>query len=122
VSNLRIKRLFFTGFRGLGYVEHIDGVDMQVRLATNAESTDQSAVALDISALHVIEQTATLTNELHQSTSGVMITLVYLEVLGEMRDPVCQNRDLNLRRAGVRGVSLVVLDDLLLLSHNVFAL
>jgi RNase adaptor protein for sRNA GlmZ degradation len=54
------------------------------QLATNAETTDQSAIALDIATLHVIEQTATLANELHQSTTGVVITLVYLEVLGEV--------------------------------------
>ena len=90
------------------------------RLATNAESTDQSAVALDIAALHVIEQTATLADELHESAARVMIAFMNLEVLGEMRNPVGQNRDLNFGRAGVRGVSLIVLDDLLLLSHNVF--
>jgi hypothetical protein len=98
---------------------NVDGVDAICRLATNAESTDQSAIALDIAALHIIEQTATLTNELHESTAGVMITLVYLEVLGEMRNPVCQNCDLDFGRAGVRRVSLIVLNDLLLLSHNV---
>jgi len=52
-------------------------------LATNAETADQSAIALDISALHVVEQTASLADELHQSTAGVMITLVDFEVLGE---------------------------------------
>jgi hypothetical protein len=51
-----------------------------------------------------------------------MITLVGLEVLGEVRDPVRQDRDLDLGRARVRGVSLKVLNDLLLLSHNVCAL
>jgi hypothetical protein len=122
VSNLRLERLFSTGLRGLGYVEHVDGVDVHSRLATNAETADQSAIALDIATLHVIEQTATLANELHESTAGVVITLVNLEVLGEVRDPVRQNRDLNLGRARVRSVSLKVLDDLLLLSHNVFAL
>ena len=122
MSNLRLERLFSTGLRGLGYVEHVDGVDVHSRLATNAETADQSAIALDIATLHVIEQTATLANELHESTAGVVITLVNLEVLGEVRDPVRQNRDLNLGRARVRSVSLKVLDDLLLLSHNVFAL
>jgi hypothetical protein len=96
VSNLRVTRLFSTGLRGLGYVEHVDGVDVVSQLATYAETTDQGAIALDIAALHVIEKTTTLTNELHESTAGVMITLVNLEVLGKMRNPVRQDRDLDL--------------------------
>jgi hypothetical protein len=119
VGNRRSRRLFSTGLRGLGYVDDVDGVDALCRLATNTETTYQSAIALDISALHIIEQTATLTNELHESTTGVMITLVYLEVLGEMSNPVRQDCDLDFGRAGVCRVSLIVLDDLLLLSHNV---
>ena len=99
-----------------------DDVGVQSRLATNAETTDQSAIALDIAALDVVQQTATLADEFHESASGVMITLVDFQVLGEVRDSVSQNRDLNLGRARVRGVSLVVLDDLLLLSHNVVCL
>ena len=78
MGNSRRTRLFSTGLRGLGYVEHGDGVDVQSRLATNAETTDQRAIALDIATLHVIEQSATLADELHESTAGVMITLVYL--------------------------------------------
>ena len=101
---------------------NVDGVDAICRLATNAESTDQSAITLDIAALHVIEQSATLANELHESAARVMIALVNLEMLGEMRNPVGQDRDLDFGRAGVRGVSLIVLDDLLLLSHNVLCL
>ncbi len=73
----------------------VDGVDA-ARLATNAETTDQGAVALYIALLHVIEQTAALTDELHEATTGVMITLVNLQVLGEVRDPVRQDRDLDL--------------------------
>ena len=92
------------------------------RLATNAETTDQGAIALNVATLHVIEQTASLANELHESTPGVMIALVGLEVLGEVRDPVSQDRDLDFGRTRVRGVSLKVPNDLLLLSHNVRAL
>ena len=95
----------------------------RLRLATNAETADQSAVALDISALHVVEQAASLADELHESAARVMIALVDLEVLGEVGDPVRQERHLDFGRSRVRRVSLKVLDDLLLLSHNVlFAL
>ena len=72
-------------------------IDVGVRLATNAESADQRAIALDISALHVIEQAASLADELHESTARVMIALVDLEVLGEVRDSSRQQRDLDFR-------------------------
>ena len=121
MSNLRLARLFSTGLRGLGCVDHVDGVDVD-RLATNAETADQLAITLHIAALHVIEQATTLADELHESAASVVITLVNLEVLGEVRDPVRQDRDLDFGRTGVRSVSLVVLNDLLLLSYNVFAL
>jgi len=72
-----------------------------VRLATNAESADQRAIALYVAFCYVVQQSTALTNELHESTASVMIALVNLEVLGEMRDPGCQERDLDLGRAGV---------------------
>jgi hypothetical protein len=95
-------------------VEFFDGV----RLATYAETPDQISVTLHVAALHVIEQPATLADENHETAAGVMITLVDLEVLGEMRDPVRQERYLDLGRTRVRGVRLKFLDDLLLLSHK----
>jgi hypothetical protein len=49
-----------------------------------------------------------------------MIALVNLEVLGEVSDPVCQDRHLDFGGTRVRRVSLVVLDDLLLLSHTFY--
>src|SRR5579872_379810 len=93
-----------------------------IRLATYAETPDQSSVTLHVAALHVIEQPATLADENHETAAGVMITVVDLEVLGEMRDPVRQESDLDLGRTRVRGVRLKFLNDLLLLSHKRCAL
>ena len=58
------------------------------RLATNAETTNQGAILLHVALLHVIEQTAALTDELHESAAGVVIALVRLQVLGEVADPL----------------------------------
>jgi hypothetical protein len=122
VGNLRFRDDSPLASEKFGCVEHVDGVDVRW-LATNAEPADQSAVALDISTLHIVEQAATLADEHHESTARVMIALVNLEVLGEVCNPVRQNRHLDLGRTRVRCVSLKVLNDLLLLSHNVlFAL
>lgn len=93
-----------------------------VRLATNAETADQCAIPLDVAVLHVVEQPTPLANELHQSAPRVVITAVNLEVLGQVRDPVGQESDLHLGRARVGRVHSIVLDDLLLVSHNVVAL
>ena len=37
----------------------------QLRLATNAETTDKCAIAFDVATLDVVEQSATLANEFH---------------------------------------------------------
>src|SRR5438067_984542 len=50
---------------------------------------------------------AAAADELQQSPTGVVVVLVLLEVLGQVADPLAQQRDLHLRRTGVtvdRGV------------------
>src|ERR1035438_3971467 len=86
-------------------------------LAADAERGDDRAVSLDIVLPHVVEQTTTATDELHQPTPGVMITLVNLEVLGQVRDAGGEQRDLDLGRTRVRLVKSVLGDDGLLLAH-----
>jgi len=67
-----------------------------VRLATNAETADQSAIALDIfRAARSRADGVVWPMSFIQSTAGVMITLVDFEVLGEVGDPVCQDRHLD---------------------------
>jgi hypothetical protein len=80
------------------------------RLATKAETTDQFTVALDIVVLHVVKEATPTSDELQEPTTGVVITLVDLEVLGEMDDALAQNGDLHLRRTGVRLVESVLGD------------
>jgi len=77
VGNLRFRDDSPLASEKFGCVEHVDGVDVRW-LATNAEPADQSAVALDISTLHIVEQAATLADEHHESTARVMIALVNL--------------------------------------------
>ena len=47
------------------------------------------------------EQPATATNQLQQPAPRVMIVLVRAQMIGQHVDPLGQQRDLNLRRAGV---------------------
>src|SRR5579863_717390 len=71
------------------------------RLAANAEPADDRPVALDVVAPHVVEQPATATDDLHQPAPGVVVALVHLEVLGEERDALGEERDLHLGRPRV---------------------
>src|SRR5262249_9387401 len=83
-------------------------------LPTQAELLDEGTVALDVLALQVVEETATATHEAQQTPARVVIFGVLPKVLGEVVDPPGQERDLHLRRSGVRGPTPVLLDDFLL--------
>jgi hypothetical protein len=80
-------------------------------LLTYAEALDEIGVALGVFALEVIEQPPTLAYQFQQSPAGVMILCVDLEMLGEVVDPLAEERDLNFRRPGVAVVCLVCPDN-----------
>src|SRR6478735_3909849 len=82
--------------------------------AAEAEALDDGAVALDLRLLQVVEQAAALADQEQQATTAVVDVLVRLEVLGEVRDAVAEQRDLDLRRTGVTLGQGVLGDDLLL--------
>src|SRR5699024_8108893 len=55
-----------------------------------------------------------LTDQQHQAPPAVVVTLVLLQVLGEVGDPLGEHRDLDLGGSGVALVGRVLGDDLLL--------
>ena len=63
--------------------------------AANTEARDQRTVPLNIICTDVIKQTTAVADHLHESPTGVMITLVKPKVLGKVIDPLCQDRDLD---------------------------
>src|SRR5690606_15594338 len=81
--------------------------------ATQAELFDQALVALVVLALEIVEQAATLVDQLQQATAAVVVLLVGLEVLGQLHDARGEQGDLDFRRAGIVGAALVVGDDFL---------
>ena len=89
-------------------------------LATNTQLGDDGAVALHIVIAHVVQETTTATDELHEATTRVVITLVDLKVLSKMRDAIREDGDLDLGRPGVGVVELVLSDDGLLFGHCAF--
>src|SRR5215207_2883000 len=84
------------------------------RLAAQTETLDELAVAVDVDIGEVAEQTTTLTDEEEQATTRVVVVLVLLQVLGEVLDPLGEDRDLDLRGSSVTGVGRVLFDDRLL--------
>ena len=80
-------------------------------LAAQAEAGDQRTVALDFGVLQEREQALALADQLEQAAPGVVILGVGLEVLGQVVDALGEHGHLDLGRAGVVGVSLVLLDE-----------
>ena len=80
-------------------------------LLTDTQLLDGSSVSLDVLALEVSEEVSSLTYHLQQASSGVMILLVNLQMLGEVIDPLGEDSDLNLGRTGVGVVSSVSFDN-----------
>ena len=67
----------------------------------DAERGDHGAVAIEILRLEVVEQATTTTDQLEEPTPGVEVLVVGAEVVGEVRDALGQERDLDLGRASI---------------------
>lgn len=65
------------------------------RLAAEAEATDDLPVALDVVVAYVIEKAPASADQLQEATTGVMVALVHLQMLGEVDDALAQYGDLH---------------------------
>ena len=83
---------------------------LMLELVPQAQFLDDLAVVVDISALQVVEQTATLSDHLEEATTTVVILLVGAEVVGQIVDALCEQRNLNASRSTVGLVRPVLLD------------
>jgi hypothetical protein len=75
------------------------------------ELGDDSPVTFDVGALQVVQQPATLADQLEQPASRVVVVGVRLEVVGEVVDPFAEDGDLDFGRSGVLLIEAVRLDD-----------
>ena len=80
---------------------------MNKYLLSDAELSDDSSVTLDVLLLQVSEHVAALTNHLQQATTGMVVVLVLLQMLGELLDALGQDCVLYCRRSGVGLVGTV---------------
>src|SRR5215468_11479012 len=92
--------------------------------AANTQPLDQRLVTRLVGTGEIIEQLATLGYELEQSTPGMIVLDVTLEVLGQIVDAFRKNGHLHLRRSSVAGLGRIGLDDFRLAGacdrHRVF--
>src|SRR5918912_1413626 len=82
------------------------------RLAAQAEAGDQLPVPLVVGPGQVAEQTAPLANHHEKPAPAVLVLLVLREVGLHLADARGQQRNLHARRARIRLMNTVLLDDL----------
>jgi hypothetical protein len=82
-------------------------------LTANTELFDHCSVTFNILALEVIEQTATLTDDLEQTTSGMVVFFVSPEMIRQIGDAFRKKCNLHLGRPGITLMGFEFLDDFL---------
>ena len=65
-------------------------------------------ILINITTLEIIKQFPTTRDHDKQATPGVVVLFVNLEMLGQFVDALREQRDLHLRRTGVRPVRFVI--------------
>ena len=68
---------------------------MSSALLADPKAIDDTAVSLDLRRLQIVEQPAAPPDHFQEPASGMMVLRVGLEVLGEVRDPLAEKRDLD---------------------------
>ena len=85
------------------WLARLEGLDTGAgeALLAQAEALDQALVAFLVLPLDVVEEVPAVADELEKATARVVVLLVFLEVLGEVRDALGHQRDLDLGGPGV---------------------
>src|SRR5882724_6519713 len=78
---------------------------------TNVVLFDQRLVSRFVRLLQIVQKRTARRHELQQAAARMIVLHVRLEVPGQVVDAFRQDRDLNLRRAGVAGLDGISLDD-----------
>ncbi len=82
---------------------------------SDLKSCDDGPVTLDVCVVQILEQAAALTYHLEQTATGMMVVLKNLQMLIEVIDAGCKNRDLNLGRTRVAFMRCIFCNDLRLI-------
>ena len=90
-------------------------------LLTDTQLLDCCTIAVYILLLQIVQKVSSVTNHLQQTTSGVMVVLMRLQMCSQIVDSLCQNGDLYFRRTGIGLVGTVCSNNFSLLffaDHN----
>jgi hypothetical protein len=82
-------------------------------LSFQPERFDDGTVAVDVFVFDIIEQSATPAHEHQQTSTGMVVLLVNLEVFGQIGYAMGQQSDLHLGRSRVAFMQLELIDELL---------
>jgi hypothetical protein len=77
-------------------------------LPSQTQPFDQLMILSDIRTLEIIKKLPSTRDHLQQPATRIIVLLVYLEMLGQLVDPLRKQSDLNVRRPCVRVVALVI--------------
>src|SRR5262249_2310784 len=80
------------------------------RLSPEAQAIDKRAVALGVGLLDIGQKTAALAHQFQEATAGMIVLDVALEMFGQVGDALREDRNLDLRRAGIGSTGSVFLD------------
>jgi hypothetical protein len=83
-----------------------------LRLLAQPQTLNQAAVAIGVGALEVVQQGSALADHFEQTSAGMVILAMFLEMSGQTVNAGCQESHLHFRRAGVSGSALVICDNL----------
>lgn len=80
-------------------------------LSAQLELFENRSVAIEVSALEVVEQLTSACGHGDESAARVKVLAIFAKVLGEVLNACSEQRDLNFRGAGVVFIGTEFLDD-----------
>lgn len=80
-------------------------------LLTQAELCNDCTIAVDVLLGEVVEKASALADHHQKAAAGVVVLLVFPQMLGQGVDPGGEDSDLDLGRTGIAGVGRVLLDN-----------
>ena len=77
----------------------------------DSEFADHITIAIDVIPPQVVQQTASLADNLQKPPAGAVIFFVRLEVFGEVGNALAKDGNLDFGRPRIRGVDTVLRND-----------
>src|SRR5262249_23361675 len=79
---------------------------------SQSQTIYQIVIPVDITTLQIFQKTAALTDEFQKPTTRMVVLPVRSEMIGQFIDALCEERNLNFRRTGIRRVCLILRNEI----------